>query len=121
MRWYPGLTIAAAEKICIQDAMKFYEGRKSEVALALDISSKTLYNKLEEYENEEADKNRREAEDQRRRDAWIAEQKGQVVTPYNPANVETYEEDAPVGLPRRADETVDTGEPQKAAGGRRGR
>jgi hypothetical protein len=130
MNWYPGLTLSAMEKIAITGAMKFYEGRKTEVAAALGISPKTLYNKLDEYANEDVDRERRETEDQRRRDAWIAEQRGHAwtPTPYDKSQVETYEDDAvqPVGLPKRApavDSVVNgvNDETPKAAGGRRAR
>lgn len=49
MNWQPGMTIANMEKECIREAMQFYHRRKENVASALGISLRTLYNKLALY------------------------------------------------------------------------
>lgn len=59
--WYPGLTIAHAEKQCILEAMKHFQGNQTRCAAALGISVRTLAYKLEEYrEDERKDNERRE-------------------------------------------------------------
>ena len=49
MTWFPGLTIEAAERMCIEGAMKFYQGNKTQAAKALGIVIRTLDAKLEGY------------------------------------------------------------------------
>lgn len=48
----PGKSLAQLEKETIFDALKFYQGNKSQTAAALGIALKTLYNKLDVYEAE---------------------------------------------------------------------
>lgn len=50
MTWQPGWTLAQVEKEVIYAALKFFQGNKVQTARALDISERTLYNKLEIYE-----------------------------------------------------------------------
>lgn len=50
--WQPGMTLYSVEKEAIQSAMKYFLGSKTAVAEALGISVKTLYNKLDVYEQE---------------------------------------------------------------------
>lgn len=45
----PGITLAEVEEAWIRKAFRFYQGNKNQVAQALGISLKTVYNKLEEY------------------------------------------------------------------------
>lgn len=47
--WQPGMTIEVIEKEVILQALKFYRGNKSMTARSLDISVRTLHNKLERY------------------------------------------------------------------------
>lgn len=54
--WQPGMTLAALERLAIQAAMQFYHSNKVKVARSLDISERTLFNKLEQYENERTDR-----------------------------------------------------------------
>jgi hypothetical protein len=50
MIWQPGKTLAQVEKEVIYKALQFFRGNKVQTAKALDISERTLYNKLEIYE-----------------------------------------------------------------------
>jgi hypothetical protein len=121
MRWIPGTTIADLEKMAITDAMKFYQGRKNDAAEALGISTRTLYNKLEEYAKEDELKAEAEARDKLRRDNWLREQRGELVSPVEEEI--SAPEDFAVTLPKRPAPPTDleVEEPQKAAGGRRAR
>lgn len=123
MRWMPGDTIASLEKMAILDAMKFYEGRKTDVSEALGISLKTLYNKLDEYAKEDILREEKEAEDKLKRENWIREQRGLSPIVKIGPEIDTIDDFA-VSLPKRPAvvvEPLQTEEPQKAAGGRRGR
>lgn len=42
-------TLAEVEKECIQQAISFHSGNKTQAAKSLGITIKTLYNKLHEY------------------------------------------------------------------------
>ena len=48
--WSPGVTLADIEKIVITKALAYFSGNKTKASEALGIASKTLYNKLKEYE-----------------------------------------------------------------------
>lgn len=52
--WQPGWTLAQVERAVIYKALQFYRGNKVQTAKALDISERTLYNKLEIYEGKKA-------------------------------------------------------------------
>lgn len=126
MRWIPGTTIYDLEKMAITDAMRFYEGRKTDVAQALGISIKTLYNKLEEYAREDESRAKREAADVRKRENWLREQRGEAPIPLDEHLLGVDEDLAEyaVGLPKRAEVPTQQviEEPKAAAsGGRRGR
>lgn len=54
--WQPGVTLAEIEKQIIFKALNFFGGNKTQAAIALGVSVKTLYNKLEQYETEDAEK-----------------------------------------------------------------
>lgn len=49
--WQPGVTLKQAEKEIILDAYRFYGGNKTATASSLNISVRTLFDKLAEYEN----------------------------------------------------------------------
>lgn len=51
--WQPGMTLASIEKEAINEALKFYQGNKTQAANALGIAIKTLYNKLDVYAEED--------------------------------------------------------------------
>lgn len=63
----PGITLEMAEKLLIQGAMKFHQGRKTAVASALGCAIRTLDTKLEKYAEEDVELERRQ-EQQRIRD-----------------------------------------------------
>lgn len=53
--WSPGVTLDAIEKLVICKAYQFYKQNKTATAKALGISIKTLDNKFERYEKEDAE------------------------------------------------------------------
>lgn len=53
MNWQPGLTLEEVEKLVIQAAMRFYHGKRSQVADALEIAPRTLDYKLAKYKADE--------------------------------------------------------------------
>lgn len=50
MSWTPDKTLARVERETIEQALAFFNGNKTKTANALDISIRTLRNKLTEYE-----------------------------------------------------------------------
>lgn len=52
INWVPGLTLDEVEKQCILKALQWFRGNKSQTAIALGITVKTIDNKLEKYEAE---------------------------------------------------------------------
>lgn len=59
--WQPGMSLEQLEKEVITTAVRFYGDDKTKTALALGISVKTIYNKLEQYEREGQDRLQAEA------------------------------------------------------------
>jgi hypothetical protein len=53
--WSPGVTLDTIEKLVICKAYQFYRQNKTATARALGISIKTLDNKFERYEKEDAE------------------------------------------------------------------
>lgn len=69
INWQPGLTLDEVEKACILQALRWFRGNKTQTAIALGISVKTIDNKLEKYEQDgkaAEDKDARDAEQNRR-------------------------------------------------------
>ncbi len=52
--WQPGKTLDEIERETIEAALKFYQGNKTQTAQSLNITVRTLYNKLERYESEDS-------------------------------------------------------------------
>jgi transcriptional regulator with PAS, ATPase and Fis domain len=50
LRLRPGMTVAEAERLLIHETLAFTENNKTRAAELLEISLKTLHNKLKEYE-----------------------------------------------------------------------
>lgn len=50
VNWQPGMTLDEMEKHTILQAYRFYRSNKTQTAIALGISVRTLDNKLEKYE-----------------------------------------------------------------------
>lgn len=73
--FYPGLTLESAEKIIIKEAFQFYRGEKKQTASSLGMSIKTLDTKLEKYEAEQADEDRRREEERFKRQEFIQRQR----------------------------------------------
>lgn len=82
IRWVPGITIEQAEKECILQAFRFYRGNKTQTAQALRISIRTLEHKLEKYQSDEQDEQKKRDEQQIERDIISARMRG---VPYTPA------------------------------------
>lgn len=57
--WMPGKTLEQIEKEAIQQAFKFYQGNKTQTAASLGIAIRTLDSKLEKYEAERIDHEKR--------------------------------------------------------------
>lgn len=55
--WVPGQTIADVEQISIEAAMRYYGNNQTQAAKALDISTRTLHEKLKQYRVREIEKN----------------------------------------------------------------
>jgi len=88
--WSPGTTIASAEREVIQQAYKFYRGNKTATANALDISVRTLDNKLEQYANDERIAANRAAERAANRTGLLSEQRGGKREAHTGRPVENY-------------------------------
>ena len=54
--WSPGMTLDSMEREVIIAAYGFYRGVKTTTAASLGISVRTLYSKLERYEQEQKNK-----------------------------------------------------------------
>jgi hypothetical protein len=71
--WQPGMTMESIEKMAIEQAMEFYKGVKTQVAISLAMSIRTLDAKLEKYgldkktENERVRREKYERENHTRR------------------------------------------------------
>ncbi len=52
--WSPGMSLEKLEELCIIKCYRFYGKNKTATANSLGISIRTLDNKLEKYEKEEA-------------------------------------------------------------------
>jgi DNA-binding NtrC family response regulator len=50
--WTPGMTLDEMEKQVILAALRFYHGNKAKTAQALNVSVRTIHNKLEKYDQE---------------------------------------------------------------------
>lgn len=74
--WSPGMKLEYLEKMAIEEALKFYRGNKTQTAAALGIAIRTLDAKLEIYENERIENERRQEQFRKEREAFIARSKG---------------------------------------------
>lgn len=67
--WAPGITVEIAEKMVIQQALKYYRGNKTQTAGSIGIALRTLDSKLEKYKaDDEQDRRRQEQEFDRQKD-----------------------------------------------------
>ena len=69
--WSPGVTLDAIEKLVICKAYQFYKQNKTATARALGISIKTLDNKFERYEKEDAEANEAMKNESERREQFL--------------------------------------------------
>lgn len=74
--WSPGVTLAAIEKQVILKAFRFHRGNKTQTAIGLGISIRTLDNKLELYSKEGKSDEHLTAEAQRREDEFVRRARG---------------------------------------------
>lgn len=77
--WVPGKTLAGMEREVIENAMKYFQGNKTQTAQALGIALKTLYNKLEFYAEQDEKFLLHKKTEQEREQDFIARSRGQAV------------------------------------------
>lgn len=80
--WSPGVTLQAIEKQVILTAFRFYRGNKTATSRALDISVKTLDNKLNQYKVDMTSEDERQINGKRQREEFLARCRG-ANTPNN--------------------------------------
>jgi hypothetical protein len=80
VNWMPGMTLEQIEKLVILEALKFYRGNKSQTALTLGITVKTIDNKLERYTEDAKREADRIERDRIERDRQLAHQRGVKIT-----------------------------------------
>lgn len=74
--WNPGLTLEELEKQAIEKAFRFYQGNKTHTANALGISIRTLDAKLEKYEHDREELQKRtDVEERARKERLEAERR----------------------------------------------
>lgn len=78
INWVPGITLEEMEKQCILSAFRFYRGNKTQTATALGISPRSLYDKLEKYDADQIEFDRRMQEETTQRVATLARMRGIV-------------------------------------------
>jgi len=83
--WGPGMSLAAVEKLVILKAYQFFRFNKTTTANALGISTRTLDNKLEQYDKEAGLAKEREMYEQRKREEFLARSRGQLPNNINTA------------------------------------
>lgn len=74
--WSPGQTLESIEKIAIQQAYKFYRGNKTQTALSLGISVRTLDTKLENYDADRITDERARAQTKANNEAYLQRSRG---------------------------------------------
>lgn len=74
--WIPGMTLESVEQAAIEDAFRYFLGNKTQTAQALGIAIRTLDSKLEKYEYDRIEHKRRAAEEQSKREEWLAKSRG---------------------------------------------
>lgn len=93
--WTPGQTLEGIEKEAIKKAYQFYQQNKTQTAASLGISIRTLDNKLEKYETEDAEMKVRQDEYERREEDYRKRARGNVgqinAAANSPVNFETKE------------------------------
>ena len=50
VQWMPGLTLEKLEEMVIRECLRFNKGNKMQTASMLGITTKTLYNKIDKYD-----------------------------------------------------------------------
>jgi len=84
MKWFPGLTIERAEKMCIEQAMEFYHGNKTLVSKSIGIAIRTLDSKLEQYAKENKEMDAKDEERKRKEDEFSLRSRGLLQTQSRP-------------------------------------
>lgn len=74
--WSVGMTLDSIEKMIILKAYSFFRHNKTQTAASLGISPRTLDNKLERYESELDSESERQANELRKRTAFLIKQRG---------------------------------------------
>lgn len=102
--WQPGVTLEQMEKMIIEKALVFYQGNKTQAAASLGIAIKTLYNKLDQYQNEKLALAAEREKEENERQAKIKHQRGPTISTPAWNGVESTSENSeelPLPLPQR--------------------
>lgn len=74
--WSPGMTLDIVEKMIILKAYSHFKNNKTATAGSLGIAIRTLDAKLDRYKMEQDQEEKRKLDDQARREAFLARQRG---------------------------------------------
>ena len=89
--WSPGLTLEMIEKEAILKAYNYFQKNKTQTALALGITTQTLHNKLNKYEEDQKADEQRVIEQRRREEELQRRAKGSINSfepgPWSPTGV----------------------------------
>jgi hypothetical protein len=87
--WSPGITLEEIEKQVIQRAYKHYRENKTVTSNSLGVDVKTLYNKLEKYELDRLEQEKKNAIRQSQREEFLNKARGNppnnLGIPYSPS------------------------------------
>lgn len=78
--WSPGLSLEQVEKECILQAFRFYRSNKTQTAIALGISVRTIENKLEKYAKDAELETERRAEERKQQEEYSLRARGKLHT-----------------------------------------
>lgn len=101
--WMPGKTLEQIEKEAIQQAFKFYQGNKTQTAASLGIAIRTLDSKLEKYEAERIDHEKRMKDADEREKLFRDRSRGNVAAINAAAN-------SPLRQPTQEARTIQNGD-----------
>lgn len=76
--WSPGMTLETVEELVIRMALMFYHGNKTMTAAALNVSLRTIDNKLEKYDHDDKQRKDRDHADKLARVEYLKRARGLV-------------------------------------------
>lgn len=82
IHWSPGVTLESLEKQAIQKAFKFFQENKTQTAIALGISIRTLDAKLEKYHEQDVQEAERIYNDRDKQNEFLARCRGERTPNY---------------------------------------